>query len=286
MTKKVSLPFLIGVYIALYLIQLKISLVNGSDDTWFANASETAPYFEWIRMRYTTWSGRLFPDTMLYVLLDEYLWIWRLLNPLFLLLLSIGIIRVTKKEVTKVDVMIGIVVLGYISNNILNAGIFWITGSMNYLWPIALGITAMIPFMSKVFEWEHSFSGIIWIMFYLFGIITTISNEQVALSMSAFSIISLGILYFRNKTIDIKFILLTLLILTGTSILIFAPGNHLRWESEVESWFPGYDELTLKSKIHLGIIWLYKQLFTEMRNILILLSMIISFHLCKRKEKK
>lgn len=71
MREKVNMPFLIFVYIILYLAHLKISLVNGSDDTWFADASKHTGYIEWISMRYITWSGRLFPDTILYVLLDE-----------------------------------------------------------------------------------------------------------------------------------------------------------------------------------------------------------------------
>ena len=67
---------------------------------------------------------------------------------------------------------------------------------------------------------------------------------------------------------------------------MFAPGNKQRWIREVAHWFPGYDDLTLKDQIHLGLIWLYKQLFIEMRNLILLLSLTTFIVLYKRKTKQ
>ncbi len=60
MRKSINLPFLSIVFILFYLIHLKITIVPGSDDSWFAEASENTPFWEWITNRYLTWSGRLF----------------------------------------------------------------------------------------------------------------------------------------------------------------------------------------------------------------------------------
>nr|WP_263324803.1 DUF6056 family protein [Neobacillus sp. Marseille-Q6967] len=286
MSKRVNIPLLFCVYMILFLFHLRISLVNGSDDTWFADASNQAPFLEWIQMRYTTWSGRLFPDTMLYTLLDEYLWVWKVLNPLFIVLLSIGLVSIIKKEVTRSDFIVGILVLGYISSKILNPGFFWITGSINYLWPIAFGVIAMIPFANRIFQYNHSFSIYKWIVFYVFGIIASISNEQVGLCLSAFSFISVFIVYLRDRTIDKNLFIFTIIIIIGSCILLFAPGNKVRWLSEVKTWFPDYQELTFKSKILLGTKWIYKQLFYEMRNIILLLSAIIFYVFSKGNEKR
>ena len=152
MVKSINFKFLLFIYIVLYLIHFKISMVNGTDDVWFADVSNTTPLIEWITMRYMTWSGRILPDTMLYLLLDEYLWIWRLLNPFFLVLLAYSIVKMIKKEVTRIELVLVIVIMGYISFGILNSGFFWITGSMNYLWPIALGFFGIVPFASSVFN--------------------------------------------------------------------------------------------------------------------------------------
>ena len=285
MIKTVNFRFCLLLYIVLYILHLKISLVNGSDDVWFADASNTAPFLEWITMRYTTWSGRIFPDTMLYLLLDEFLWVWRLLNPLFLILLAYSLVRVIKKDVSRIEMILAIIIFGYISNNILNSGFFWITGSMNYLWPIALGLFGMLPFVNHTFEHELTFTNKKFVLFVLLGLLATISNEQVGLCMSTFAFISIVVM-IQRKNVDKRLLLYTVLIIIGTCIVIFAPGNKLRWISEVANWFPGYDDLTLKDRIHLGLIWLYKQLFIEMKNIILLLSLTTFIVLYNRKTKQ
>ena len=285
MRKNVDIAFLLVVYLLLYLVHLKITLVEGSDDTWFADQSNHTPFIEWICMRYTTWSGRLFPDTMLYVLLSKYLWLWRILNPLFLVLLTYGILRVAIKDVTRIEFLIGMAVLGYINNSVLNSGFFWITGSINYLWPIAFGLIAMIPFGNNIFDHNQAFSKMKWGIFFIFGFLASLSNEQVALCLSAFSLLTIFSFFLHRRKINKMLLFLTVVIISGTSILIFAPGNKLRWVSEVHRWFPGYDEMTLKSKLHLGIIWIYKQLFFEMRNIILLLAIIVLFIYFKEKIK-
>ncbi len=275
MKKKISLPFLLFVFSILYLIHLKITIVPGSDDSIFADASKNTPFFEWILLRYTTWSGRLFPDTMVYLLLDEYLWIWRILNVAFFMILAFGIIRLIKKEVTRAEVLIALFVIGFFSEGILEHGLFWITGTMNYLWPIALGVVAMIPFANKILGQQPVLSNKLILIAVISGGLASISNEQVALCMSTFSVIAIVFDYLRHKKVDKKLVFISLLILIGSSILIFAPGNSVRWSEEVGRWFPGFDQLSLRSKIHLGLIWLYERLFVVMRNLILLLALLV-----------
>lgn len=284
MRKSINLPFLLIVFLLFYLMHLKITLVPGSDDTWFTDASENAPFLEWIINRYMTWSGRLFPDTMLYLLLDEYLWFWRILNSIFFMILAYGLVRLIKKDVNRTEFFLALIVVGYVSEAVLKSGLFWITGTMNYLWPIALGVVAMIPFANKIIQNEIELSNKNFLIYIISGMIASISNEQVALCMSTFSIISLIVNYMKNKQIDKRLLFLTSVILIGTCILIFAPGNALRWQSEVERWFPGFDQFSLKTKMHIGIIWLYEQLFVVMRNIILLLSFTVFILFYKEKD--
>jgi len=285
MKKKVNLLFLLFVFSLLYLFHLKLTLIGDSDDAWFADASNQAPFFDWIKNRYLTWSGRLFPDSMLYLLLDEYLWIWRILNPLFIILLVYGIVRLVKKEVTQAEYIFVLVILGYMSEGILKYGLFWITGTMNYLWPIALGVTAMIPFADRVFKRDTEISVKKLLIFVICGLVASISNEQVALCMSTFSIISLGTIYLKQKTIDYRLLVFSSLIVIGTCVLIFAPGNELRWQVELR-WFPGFGEFTIKDKFYVGFIWLYNQLFVEMRTLILLFAATVMFILFRENSNQ
>ncbi|WP_318507043.1 DUF6056 family protein [Bacillus sp. T3] len=227
--------------------------------------------------------GTSFPDAMLYALLDEYLWLWRILNSIFFMILAYGLVRLIKKEVTKLEFIFALLVVAYINEGILNNGLFWITGTMNYLWPIALGIVAMIPFANKILGIDPVLSNKSLVIYVLSGIIASISNEQVAMCMSTFALIFLIVTYIKYKLIDKKLLFFTILILLGTCILIFAPGNAVRWDNEVERWFPGFDQFSLKTKLHLGFIWLYGQLFVVMRNIILLLSLTV-FILCYKEK--
>jgi hypothetical protein len=273
-------------YIIIFMFHNKISIIPGSDDSWFADISNSASLLEFIHSRYTTWSGRLFPDTMLYVLLDEYLWIWRIIDPLVFLLLAYYLVKLFKQRVTRSDLFLGVVSIGYISTNVLNTGMLWITGSINYLWPISMGLLAMYPFANSIFRYNTVLSNGRYLIFLISALLASISNEQVALCMSAFSTITLFSLYFSRKPFDKRLYILTFVIIVGTCILIFAPGNKLRWISEVNSWYPGYDELSFKTKIYLGVIWLFNQLFFELRNLVILLSTIVFIIYYRDHENK
>jgi hypothetical protein len=259
----------------MYIFQLKIHVINGSDDTWFANVSKQTPYLKWIISRYNTWSGRIFPDTMLYALLNHYVWLWRILSTLMLLLLPFFMLKILKKDVIQKELILGIFMIGYISSDVLNSGFFWITGSIVYLWPIVLGLIGMYPFAIKIFNYPFKISWLKSIGFLLAGFLASISNEQVALCMLVFSLLTVLILIIKRKQLDKTLIVLTIVYLVGTCILLFAPGDKVRWVEEVARWFPGYDRLSFLSKIHLGIIWLYQQLFVELRNLILLLSLTV-----------
>lgn len=274
MKKNISLTFAFIIFCLIYIFQLRIHIIPGSDDSWFADISKHQPYLKWIISRYNTWSGRLFPDSMLYALLNHYVWLWRIVSTLLLFLLPLFIIKIVKKDVAPKDLILGIFILGYISNDVLNSGFFWITGSINYLWPIALGLVAMYPFANKIFDYNVKTTPILYTVFLISGFLASISNEQVALCMSAFSLLTILLIFLKRKGFAVHLIPLAFVIIVGTCILLFAPGNKVRWVAEVSRWFPGYDQLSLLDKAHLGIIWLFQQLFVELRNLILLLSIV------------
>jgi hypothetical protein len=274
MEKVIKLPYLLLIYIFMCIYQFKISILKGSDDSIFEEVHKHTPYLTWITSRYNTWSGRIFPDTVVYYILD-YLWLWKLITSLLLLLLTIYIVKILKKDVTRKELIISIFVLSYISSNVLNTGFFWITGSINYLWPISLGFVAMYPFANKIFNYSRKISPIEYTGYLIAGILASISNEQVALCMSAFSLISLFILIVKRKEMNILLIILAIIFIVGTGIELLAPGNKVRWAAEVGRWFPGFDHLSLKAKLHIGVVWLYQEVFGELRNTILLLSLTV-----------
>ncbi|MEH7356557.1 DUF6056 family protein, partial [Neobacillus drentensis] len=273
-------------YLFLYGIMLTVSPFQG-DDLFYSTASQNYNIFEWIKIRYFEWSGRLFPDILSYYLLDGRVWIWRLLNPLSILLLAYSILRIIKSEVSTKGIIISILTLGYIHQGILSSGFIWITGSLNYLWPIAFGLFAMIPYSDKVFRNKNVTERIPFLLFLLFGFLASISNEQVALCITCFTIISHLYLYFQHKDQEPKLFISTGLITIGTLILLFAPGNEVRLESEINSWYPEFRELSFFNHLYVGTVWFFDKMFNEMRILVFTLAVItIAGYLMNRNDRK
>jgi hypothetical protein len=271
-------------YIVILVGHLLIVPFQG-DDTYYATVSDHYSLHEWLTSRYLTWSGRLFPDAMSYILLDEKVWLWRILNSLIILLLSYSIVRIIKKEITLKDILIAVITLGYIHQGVLSSGFFWITGSLNYLWPIAFGLFAMIPFSDRIFRNnETTQSSVVSIAFLLVGFIATISNEQVALCLSCFGIIANAYLYLKNKKIDSMLLITTIFFIFGTFILLLAPGNSVRFDKEIITWYPEFESLSAIKHIYIGTVWLFEKMFNELRALILVLSVIYTIVCLKEKD--
>lgn len=263
--------YYILLYVMLYAYHFSVSKYPG-DDFFYAKASKSNHIVPWLINRYHTWSGRIFPDAMEFTFLRNWVWLWHLINPLFILLLAYGIVRIWKREVGLLELLASLAILGYLKDNVLSSGFFWITGSMNYLWPITLGVWAMIPYADLVFRKDRVENNLLLILTLIFGFLASIGNEQAALCMSCFAVLAHLELIRQKRGQDKRLVLITFAIIAGTCILLFAPGNQVRWVKEVAYWYPGFGQLTIKDHFYLGTIWGFGKLFVDMRNLVLLLS--------------
>lgn len=278
--KQINIIKYIILYMFLYSLHLTVTLMG--DDFFFAEVSDKYSLVNYLITRYENWSGRIFPEIILYTMLDDLVWLWRMINPLMLIILSFGMVRILKKEVTFFNILIAVLTLGYFNQGILSGGFFWITGSINYLWPITLGLLSMIPFADKVLRDEITDKKIFSVYFIL-GLLASISQEQVSLCISSFAVLTIITLFYRRRKIEKRYLFMTGMLIIGTLILVLAPGNSARWMVEVDTWYPDFDELSLKAKTFYGIIWIYQKTFFDMKGIVFLLSIILILSCIKNK---
>lgn len=270
------------VYVCLYVYHFIVIKFPG-DDFDVSNASQHYNLYQWLVMRYFKWSGRLFPDGTSLILIPDKVWLWRILNPLFFIILAYGFVRIWKKNVRIIEFLTALFMLGYIKDNVLSSGFFWITGSMYYLWAVSLGLFAMIPYADQVFR-KETINTFTFIMCLPFGFLASISNEQASLCMTCFAILSHIVLFRQKIKTDKRLILLTLAIIIGTCILIFAPGSRIRYVQEVARWYPGFDHLTLKEHFYIGTIWGFEKLFNDMKYFGYILSIILVIPYFKNRD--
>ncbi len=264
---------LVFIFFVIYLYHFIVKEFPG-DDTYFKEMSNQYTLFDYLDFRYHQWTGRMTAEAALYIFLDGKVWLWRILNPLFIMLLAFTLCRLIKEKVTFNLFFMILFVIGYFSQSILSSGVLWITGSMVYLWPITLGLVSMIPFSDFVLRNRRQVNLREFFLSFITGGLAVLANEQVALCMLCFGFLAIIFYVYKYKYFNLKLTLLLIPFLILTIFSVMAPGNDKRFISETATWFPGFDTLSLRDHLYIGVTWIFSKLFTELKWLILLLSVI------------
>lgn len=267
--------FLWGVLFCLiFFYQMRFDFIEGSDDSWFFKVKDQFSIVDYLAVRYQTWSARIFPETMLYYIFHIPVNLWRLLNTGFILLLSTSIVRIFKLKVDVYDVILVILLFGYSSFDIIHSGFFWMTGSVNYLWPLALAAYVLIPFGDSYFRNTRPTFSLKQLLRVFATCILAVSNEQVLFCVIGIMIVHHIYIFKVGEKQSRYFFILLLLLIGGAAIMIVAPGNSLRFDAEIPRWFPEFNELSLLGHLRIGIFWLFEQVVTHLKFFMLLISLL------------
>ncbi|WP_326929877.1 DUF6056 family protein [Erwinia oleae] len=237
---------LIFVVMAIILYRIGASLdlrTYMDDDVYFVKALDNTSLFDFLHMRYMTWSGRFFIEYILVTTINHHM-VWRISIPLCLLLLCYSICKtIDNGEKTHPQYfLICLILFHSMPSKTLTEGAWWVTGFYNYLLPVSFGIYAI----SVVIHYRSQSN------FKLFTSILALpvacSNEQMAVTMIAL----LGTNLIIDKKINAyKTTFLTVTLLSFL-ILMLAPGNKLRFLGESRR-IPEFADYGIIDKIGLGM---------------------------------
>jgi hypothetical protein len=240
-----------------------IEFRNFGDDIWFPNVASTYDSLcDWIKHRYFSWSGRVVADGLLPFFLSINVWVWRITNATFFLLLIAASYRFSSVYLNKPfngvkawAYCFFLIITIFVTNRyVLEEGMFWATGSINYLWPVACLVVAIIPFariVSGVYEIRYS-------EFFSAAIAATFASyqEQTGLILVCFSLFTQLWVYCRNKKIVGFCVTLSLLSIVNVAVLLLAPGNVVRYYKEIEKFYPIFGTLSVWDKLYNGLNYL------------------------------
>lgn len=269
--KSEKLPFLVLFF---SMIILHRFIIMASDDLWFAQVAPRYDFTNYISWRYMTWTGRVSVESVLYYIFIDSGRLWRLINPIFITLFTFSISRIiigrSNLDQEKSRMLNWFICLGwlYISKEVLNESVFWITGSINYLWTMTMAILALIPYRDALMKEDNGKFNILFIIFAFFA---AMGQEQVALILGSFSIISIIHLFMRDKRVNKYLLIQTAFIFIGAAVLFLAPGNIARVHSETNTWLPNYSFYTKWEFAFYGIQWFLDCLINHSRLIFLLL---------------
>lgn len=246
--KKAALP-IVGLLILLFL-QLFLKLGWG-DDVWFAE--ETRPLREYLPDRYRGWTSRLLIETGVKLLTASPDWMWRLLNILIVLLLVWIVTDIFGVEVDdkkqQAQIFFFVLIWCVPMNSVREVG--WIATTLNYLWPLTIGLVALRPVKHWLKEekcpvWEYTVCP--------FCTLLAANTEQgAAVLLGAYLLFGAYLLKVKKKLSAFYFLLLGLAAISIVFILT-TPGNANRAIQETERFFPEYEYLNVWQKLLMGFV--------------------------------
>lgn len=258
------------------------------DDILFQNAfSNGKTIWEFMRNRYMTWSSRIMIETMTVILTQVNMIVWRILNIGIYLLLAKSISKICFVEKNqKVNAFICISLLLFPTLMLASAG--WIATSTNYLWVASMGIFSLSVIIDKIKEKRIT---IIKYIAYLLTGIYACNHEQMAIIMFLVIGTFLGYCIYQKGIQEViknqKFLILFLLIVFSSLIIIgVCPGNKMRYVSEIEKWYPSYENFNIIQKGILGISVTAEKLMGNFNILYILFSMILFVGIYQSQQEK
>lgn len=290
---------LAGFFLAAWLLCGRISYSDG-DDAYFSAMAHSMSFWEYLKMRYIGWEGRMTSEAMTYLAFYFGKAFWQTANAFALTMLPAGLIHIVKKISGKpapkegfftalllylLILSMGITVVGY--------GAFWVTGSTFYLWSIVAGIWAAMPFVDLVYCREKSSRKS---FFYALpcAFLAAMGQEQIAAVVIAFGILAVIYGIMENKGerpgqreqaregspmtgqsrtpgqkrgpmtgLPILHILEVLLMIAALTVLFLSPGTDARTQSEIDTWMPQYKTMSTGNHIFITIQWMLSSFANE-----------------------
>lgn len=250
--RKGTVIFLYYGIIGIILLAVHAFMETGTyDDAWFAdmlNANTLPGYLIW---RYREWSSRLPIEAAFVLFTHGNPWVWRIFDSLMILLLIYAISEVFVWDKNKQNYILPIfVLLALIPLGMLHSA-GWVTTTICYIWPTALGLYSMIP-LRKWFDGEtpatHQYITI------PLALIFATSQEQVAaIILCSYLLCGLALYQKRKKIQPFWWAVIAICILAVINIMV-CPGNAIRNDITITNSFPEFADLGFGAKLYMGYV--------------------------------
>lgn len=213
---------------------------------------------------YFTWSGRV----VSHVIAQFFLWtgkdVFNFFNALISVFLVVEIYWCANKGIITYRFNVKRLICIFFMLWAFTAGFspvfFWLSGACNYLWPAALLLIFLLPYIRKYYFFQEKINYNIWFKFAMFilGLLSGWTNEN---SICWIILLLFVFIYVnRNKSGLESWMFTGLAGLTmGYLLLMLAPGNIARLNAEVSTAESVFDPETIKAKLRiLGTVFLFQ----------------------------
>jgi len=223
-------------------------ILNWGDDAYFRNSlqPENVTLYSFLLNRYTTWSSRIIIEIWA-IVINQVPILWWFLDTAILLLAAYSLRLLLPKMDKKATYFLVCLVFIYPFIDMRTAG--WITTTMNYTWPLAFGLYAMVSIKKilngeplRIYQYVLSVSALLY----------AANHEQMGTLLAGFFIFFSIYQIVVQKRLHWFLALKTVLSIASMVFILTAPGNGIRTAWTIGTQFPGYVDLSLFNKIEMG----------------------------------
>lgn len=217
-------------------------------------------------LHYFTWSGRIVNHT----LEQFFLWtgksVFNVCNTFVSVFLVVAIYWFSNKGVVNKQISItklcGIFFALWAFSPKFSDVFLWVVGACNYLWPIVLLISFLLPYVRKYYLLSHRTNGnrIFGLSMFFLGLVAGCTNENTICCI--IPVLIFFVYRERKSGTDDGWLYLGVAgLMTGYALLMFAPGNVMRLLAEKNSysWLSWKD--VLENTALLFLLFVYYQVF-------------------------
>lgn len=229
------------------------------DDLYYKDMVNEMGLFPFIQWFYVKWSGRVISNilTGFFVRSTLTFWLWRFLNPLVILFLVHGIVRLTSAKINLRNHLFVLLLFFLIGGTALDESIFWATGSFYYVWPLTAAVYLLIPFFRLAFRQESTLRH--YPVYIVLAVVAGLCNEQVFLCAMGVMLVTSLHYVIKARRVPLRHIILFVVTLASGLAMLLAPGVPLRVLSEIKDHQPDFGDLSTLDKISNGIPWFFSR---------------------------
>ncbi|WP_019790375.1 DUF6056 family protein [Streptococcus sobrinus] len=274
--KKFYLPCYYALVSLIFTLQSIVYINDVGDQTSFAKMAQHHGFLEFAGYRYMTWSSRLLIESLtMFMSTHYYFFDLTVFVSLICFFYCFNGLFLKSDKYQKLHFVFPILfLLVFPSLFFTSAGL--IATVTNYLFPMIAFVLAWYFLEKRTIKW----------------IVVAIPVMIFACMQEQFTIYALLIFLYllvkdwlKKKNIDKSYLIGGLIALAGTISALFAPGSANRLLVETKTWFPGFNKLSLFTKITKGYLETNRVLFvsSELAIVYLLLITILVVTLWKHQ---
>ena len=286
--KILNIAVLVAVFVLGFLLCCMIKYSDGDDAFFIDTLSKHPSLIDFTTHLTKTMNGRISATVMLWLVFSNSIWVWRAVNAIFFTAFVYLLAR-TGKIICNAQSTFSFKITGAASFAIIGVGILgysclWITGSVNYLWPVTFALIAAQPFITLAFTPEK-FKTPTLLLSAIFGVLSCLAQEQIAAVLVSFTGIIIVYTAVRDKKVCILNIAVFLLMLAGLLWLVFSPVSGSRTEKEIARWLPEYASMSFAQHLFITVQWLLHAVANNLRYVFILLAVCLGIGYSNTKKR-